>query len=53
MLFKQLTKAILHAEKHTDIGVYAQHKFESTYSSEAFYKTYQTLYGKEDNERNK
>ena len=50
---EQLAKAILHAEKHPDIGVNAQHKFESTFSPTEFYKTYQALYGEEDNERNK
>lgn len=50
---EQLAKAILHAEKQPDIGVNAHHKFESTFSPTEFYKTYQALYGEEDNERNK
>ena len=50
---EQLAKAILHAEKHPDIGVNAQYKFESTFSPTEFYKTYQALYEGEDNERNK
>lgn len=48
-LFNQLAEAILQAEKNSDVGVNAQHKFESTFSPTEFYKTYQALYDDKDN----
>lgn len=46
--YKQLAEAILQAEKNSDVGVNAQHKFESTFSPIEFYKTYHALYNDKD-----